>query len=291
VSRKNKRTQHPPSNQHAGRKQPGAASVANSAPWWKRFSAGLVTLVCAPILVGVVAPVIISELPSSSNGQSSFNEPAGAPFLGTNLCARLRVDIQCTLSDIGSNSYMSREPITNLNDVPTCGTDMPGFLKWAKVHAIGTANSLVLNINSLGHAVVEIENLRVSLVQRKPPPRTLEIDCAGGGEGSSNYVYSIVHLDSNPPSVRYYCGENTCPVPNITVNPGGNAQFYIGAYSYRWLTEWAARIDLIVNGELMTINLGSYVTTPAPTGVRDCESTGGPRWVCASSIKAFESGS
>jgi hypothetical protein len=233
----------------------------------------------------------ISKPPSNSNGQSSFNEPAGAPFLGTNLCARLQVDIQCILSDIGSNSYMSRDPISNLNGVPTCGTDMTEFLKWAKVHAIGTANSLVLIINSLGHAVVDVENLRVSLVLRTPPPRTLEIDCAGGGEGPSNYVYSIVHLDSNPPSVTYYCEDSPCSVPNVVVNPGGNAQFYISAYSYRWLTEWAARIDLIVNGELVTINLGSYVTTTAPTGVRDCESTGGPRWVCASSIKAFESGS
>lgn len=122
---------------------------------------------------------------------------------------------------------------------------------------------MVLNIASLGHAIVEVENLRVSLIKREPPLRTLEIDCAGG-RGPSNYIYSTVLLDGNPPKVSYWCGNDPCPVPNVTVQPGGTAQFHILAYSYHWLTKWNARIDLIVNGRLVTIDLGDYVSTAIP---------------------------
>lgn len=105
---------------------------------------------------------------------------------------------------------------------------------------------------------MEVEDLRVSVLKRQPTPRTTQIDCASGeGGGPSNYIYATVILDHNPPSVSYYCGSNPCPVPNVTIEPGGSAQIHINAYGNHSLTEWVARIDLIINGKLETLNLGS----------------------------------
>jgi hypothetical protein len=193
------------------------------------------------------------------------------------------MNIQCVLSDIGSNSYMSRKTAVNLRNVPTCGKSVPDFLKWTRANAVGESNRLVLNIASLGHATVEIENLRISVIKRELPLHTTQIDCGGGKDtGPSNYIYATALLDGNPPHVSYDCGANKCPVPNVTIQPGKNAQFYILAYGSKWLTEWAAAIDLIVDGRLVTINLGNYVSTPMPSfgSVPDCQQTNVNQWKC-----------
>jgi hypothetical protein len=282
MARGKKRSQRPPNRQHGGNAGLRASTTTSPIPWWKRLSVGLVTLVCAPIIVGVAVTIIVQNLPSRGDSQSTPSAPTVTFDLGANLCAQLHMDIQCVLSDTGSNSYMARKPAINLDGVPTCDTNLSGFLKWTQVNAVGGSNALVLNIASLGHAIVEIENLRISLIKREPPLHTLEIDCAGGA-GPSNYVYATVLLDGNPPEVSYWCGNAPCPVPNVTVQPGGNAQFHILAYSYHWLTEWTARIDLIVNGRLDTIDLGNYISTPIPAygSVADCEPSD-HQWKCTS---------
>jgi hypothetical protein len=280
VAHGKKRSQRPPNRQSGGNSGLKASTTTGPTPWWKRLSAGLVTVICAPIIVGVAVAIIVQNLPSQADNQGTSSVPTVNFDLGTNLCAQLHMDVQCVLSDTGSNSYMSRKPATNLDGVPTCATNPSGFLNWARTNAVGGSNALVLNIASLGQAVVEVENLRISLIKREPPLRTLQIDCAGG-RGPSNYIYSTVLLDENPPQVSYSCGNEPCPVPNITVQPRGTAQFHILAYSYHWLTEWNARIDLIVNGKLVTIDLGDYVSTPIPAYgyVPDCQPSD-YQWKC-----------
>jgi len=283
MTRRKKRSQPPPKRQPGDNAGLRTSTTTGPTPWWKRISVGLVTLVCVPIIVGVAVPIIVQKLPShpDNQGTSSVPTPAVNFDLGANLCAHLHMDIQCVLSDTGSNSYMSRKSTTKLDGVPNCSANLSGFLKWARVNAVGGSNALVLNIASLGHAIVEIENLRISLIKREPPLRTVQMDCAGGA-GPSNYVYAIVLLDGNPPKVSYECGGDPCPVPNVTVQPGGNAQFHILAYGSRWLTEWNARLNLIVNGRLVTIDLGDYISTPTDFGgVPDCEPSGS-RWACTS---------
>jgi hypothetical protein len=284
MTRRKKRSQPPPKRQPGDNAGLRTSTTTGPTPWWKRLSVGLVTLVCVPIIVGVTVPIIVQKLPphADNQGTSSVPTPTVNFDLGTNLCAQLHMDIQCVLSDTGSNSYMSRKSAIKINSVPNCATNPEGFLKWARVNAVGNDNALVLNIASLGHAIVEIENLRISLIKREPPLRTVQMDCAGGA-GPNNYVYAIVLLDGNPPKVSYECGGDPCSVPNVTVQPGGNAQFHILAYSNHWLTEWRARINLIVNGRLVTIDLGDYICTPIPVAGKfpDCEPSGS-QWACTS---------
>lgn len=217
----------------------------------------IITLICAPIVTGVVVSIITSPV-ASSGGTDKPSIPRVNFDAGVNLCAKFNLAVQCVLSSIGSDSYMTREPTDNLNGVPTCGGNLPGFMRWASSHAIPNADGLVLSVASRGRASVEVEDLRVSVLKRQPTPRTTQIDCASGeGGGPSNYIYATVILDHNPPSVSYYCGSNPCPVPNVTIEPGGSAQIHINAYGNHSLTEWVARIDLIINGKLETLNLGS----------------------------------
>lgn len=283
MGQRKKRPRHPPNRQGTSEARPSVSDTPSQNPWWKRFSAGLITLVLAPIIAGVAVVIITQELSSNMGGNATPSAPSVSFNLGTNLCAQLHINVQCVLSDIGANSYMSRKPIVNLRDVPACTKSVPNFLKWTRANAIGESNRLVLNIASLGHATVEIENLRVSVIGRELPLHTTQIDCGGGaGTGPSNYVYATALLDGNPPHVSYDCGANPCPVPNVTIQPGGNAQFYILAYGSKWLTEWAAAIDLIVNGRLVTVNLGNYVSTPMPSygSVPDCYPTNANQWKC-----------
>jgi hypothetical protein len=283
MGRRKKRPRRSPDRRSDSKARSRVSATASQNPWWKRFSAGLATLVCAPIIAGVVIFIITQAISPNGGDNATSSAPSASFNLGTNLCAQLRINIQCVLSDIGANSYMSRKPAVNLQNVPTCAESVPGFLKWARANAVGESNRLVLNIASLGHATVEIENLRVSVIKRELPLHTTQIDCGGGkGTGPSNYIYATALLDGNPPQVSYDCGANPCPVPNVTIQPGGNAQFYILAYGSKRLTEWAGAIDLIVNGRLVTINLGNYVSTPMPSygSVPDCQPTNVNQWEC-----------
>jgi hypothetical protein len=252
--------------------------------WWQRISVWVVTLICIPILTGVAVSIISSHVTPSSNASTVSSVPKVNLGLGTNLCARLAVDIQCVLSDIGSNSYMTRQSVGNLVGVPTCADNLPGFMRWAHSYAIAINDALVLSIASPGKATVEIENLRASVIERQPPLRTTQVDCAGGEEAPSDYIYSTVLLDGNPPSVSYHCGTTPCPAPDVTIQPGGSAQLHITAYGYHSLTEWAARVDLIVNGKLITVNLGDYLATPLPSwsSVPDCQTGANGKWQCVS---------
>jgi hypothetical protein len=283
MGRRKKRPPRSPNRQGNGKTRSSVSATTSQNPWWKRFSAGLVTLLCAPIIVGVAVAIITQELSSNAGHDATPSTPSVSFNLGTNLCVRLHMNIQCVLSDLGANSYMSRKPAVDLRGVPTCGKSVPGFLKWARTNAVGESNRLVLNIASLGHATVEIENLRVSVIERELPLHTTQIECGGGkGTGPSNYIYATALLDGNPPHVSYDCGANPCPVPNVTIQSGGNAQFYILAYGFKRLTEWAAAVDLIVDGRLVTINLGNYVSTPMPSygSVPDCQPTNVDQWKC-----------
>ena len=193
----------------------------------------------------------------------------------------LKVAIRCTVADIGSNSYMTKTPMTALAGVPSCAGNLVGFLRWAKVNAVGISNSIIVNITVSAKAVVGVEDLRISTVRRANPLRTTRIDCAGGQGDDSNFIYAAVNLDDNPPTVHYICNNRACQVPNVTLGQGGNVQIHISAYSAKNLVLWQGRIDLLVNGRLITLDLGKYVTTPENyKGILGCEPHIGG-WSCS----------
>jgi hypothetical protein len=280
-------------SQRASSRQRSLGSRANiqpPTPWWKRFGVGIITLILAPILVGVAINLASRGLPSQSGTYIPRMTPNSFDQ-GTNLCRQVHADVRCVLTDIGSNTYMTRKPMLRLDNVPTCASNLVGFQKWAQVNAIEVANNLVLNVASNGRAVVEIENLRISIVRRAPKLRTLQIECAGGKEGPTNYVYATVNLNGDLPKVAYYCEGNACPAPNVTIRPGGIAQFHISAYSSRALVEWRGRVDLIVNGRLVSIDLGKYISTPDIfSNVPECQSGSGEKWRCVKNISNGFSG-
>jgi hypothetical protein len=261
-----------------------APTPSTQKPWWKRFGLSLATLVFAPIVVGVAIWAVTQVLgptlkPNSQSSSGSQTAHRGPEVLSSqhNLCARFKVAVHCTLNVVSSNSFMTLKAATNLKGVPTCSNNLTGFFKWADTHALPVTDILILNITSDSHALVEIEDLRVSIVTRSRPLRTTRIDCAGGAE---DYLYSSIDLDRNPPKVVYYCNGRRCLAPNAILQKGGGMEFYIAAGSLKWLTHWHARIDLLVDGRLLTLDLGNYVSTPyLTTGGVDCYS-GGNHWSC-----------
>jgi hypothetical protein len=264
--RSKKRSKIPPSPR---RDHPPSDKPSAKRPWWKHFGIWAATVILAPVIVGLVL--------QHTGTHKASSIAASLPDFKHDLCTDLKVGIQCNLTDLGADSYMSREPMVSLQGVPSCAADISGFRKWAEANAVGATNELVLNITSVTPVEVEIEDLQVAVVDRGPPFYTTRIDCAGG---SISYMYSMVNLDTNPPSVKYYCNDQRCPVPNAILQEGQSLEFRISAGSRRGLTEWRGRIDLIVNGRFITLDLGTHVSAPlVRTGVVRCEPSGN-QWSC-----------
>jgi hypothetical protein len=181
------------------------------------------------------------------------------------------------LNVVSANSFMTLKRMKNLEGVPSCSNNIPGFLKWADTHALGAANVLILNVTSDSRAPVDVENLRVSIIRRSRMLRTTRINCAGGATG---YIYSSINLDTDPPKVGYYCNNRRCPAPNVILQKGDSVELHIVAGGVKWLTHWRGQIDLLVSGRLITLNLGNYVSAPyLTTGGVTCDPSGS-HWSC-----------
>jgi hypothetical protein len=63
MGRRKKRSRRSPDRQGNSKERLSVTATASQTPWWKRFSAGLVTLVCAPIIAGVAIAIITQEFP------------------------------------------------------------------------------------------------------------------------------------------------------------------------------------------------------------------------------------
>jgi hypothetical protein len=116
---------------------------------------------------------------------------------------------------------------------------------WVNKNTYPYLDRFLLEISSSTRAAVDIANLQASIVKQYPPLGTALLECAGG-EAYSLYVE--VKLDTNPPTVTYYCGTNICKFPTFTLQKGDVIKIYIHAFSMKHFTEWRGRYNLIVNG-------------------------------------------
>lgn len=181
------------------------------------------------------------------------------------ICSKLRINIQCTLTEMPVQGYVTRRSYRNLDSIPVCGgpsvKENAQFLKWAAANTIPAGINFLLDITSHTSAIVNLGTTQISVIKRYPSLSTNDITCTGGAD---YYISESVQLDSSPPKVTYICNHDKCSEPHVTLNKGDNVAINISTNSRRGVLVWNGRVIIIVNGHLITLNLGTHESASLP---------------------------
>ena len=222
---------------------------------------GLATAVLAAVLAGVLTP----SAQSVFNSNPAISRLPKLPVPQQDLCAKFRIDIQCTFNVLDPGSYVTAKPFSSYQKIPICNS--PAMPNWTERNTFPYLNRFLLEISSSTRAAVDVANLQASIIKQYSPLRTAILECAGGQAYS---LYVEVKLDTNPPTVTYYCGDTPCAFPTFTLQMGDVIKIYIYAFSMKHFTEWRGRFNLIVNGRAYELDLGYHYVTSESEATRYC---------------------
>jgi hypothetical protein len=241
--------------------------------------------ILVPVLVGLLIWGIEQLMGTAlqTHNVGSAREPLVDLKPVNDICSKLNIGLQCTLTELSPSDYVTRRIYDSLKGVPVC--DSPSlaeeaqFSKWAKTNTIPGGNLFLLDITSHTDSIVNLGTTQISVANRYPTLATDDIGCAGGAEFP---LGESINLDNNPPTVTYFCGTNQqkCSRPLITLRPGDNAEIMIRAYNMRNVVEWTGRLEIIVNGHILMLNLGTHTSASLPQPI-SCSPDGGTWQPCA----------
>ena len=181
------------------------------------------------------------------------------------ICSKLKINIQCTLTELSATDYVTRRTYHNLSGIPVCGEagskENARFLKWAATNAIPGGSYFFLDITSNTSAIINLGDTQVYVLKKYPRLMTDDIACGGGANFN---VTESIDLDNNPPKTTYFCGDNSCSRPRITLRKGDNVEIMINTAVSHSVIVWSGQTDIIVNGHLIVLNLGTHESAPLP---------------------------
>jgi hypothetical protein len=142
-------------------------------------------------------------------------------------------------------------------DVRTTGSPGPGcagFRDWLKLNKGVDAGDTKLQLIVQGKVAkpILLSEMRVKVLHKLPLVTGIPVSCPPAAE--ANYRPIEIDLDANPPRVKYQFGKKTF---GFTVQPGETEPFNIVAKTTRGHYIWVIELDIVVEGNQRTIEIGS----------------------------------
>jgi hypothetical protein len=142
-------------------------------------------------------------------------------------------------------------------DVRTTGSPGPGcdgFRNWLKRNSGVDAGSTKLKIavQSKVSKPILLSEMRVKILDRLPPVIGIPVTCPTAGE--VKYRSIAIDLDAVPPRVKYQYGKESF---GFTVQNGETEAFTVVATTTQQHYKWLIELDIVVEGDQRTIEIGS----------------------------------
>jgi hypothetical protein len=142
-------------------------------------------------------------------------------------------------------------------DVRTTGSPGPGcdeFRDWLKLNkgVDGGDTKLQLIVQGKVAKPILISEMRVKVLHKLPPVTGIPVSCPSAAE--AKYRPIEIDLDADPPRVKYQFGKKAF---GFTVGAGETETFNIVATTTRGHYTWLIELDLVVDGDQRTIEIGS----------------------------------
>jgi hypothetical protein len=142
-------------------------------------------------------------------------------------------------------------------DVRTTGSPGPGctgFHDWLKLNkgVDGGITKLQLVVQGKVEKPILISEMRVKVLHKLAPVTGIPVGCLPAA--NANYRAIEIDLDADPPRVKYLFDKKTF---GFTVQAGEFENFNIVAVTTRGHYTWLIELDLVVDGDQRTIEVGT----------------------------------